>query len=208
MYDLLSALHMFHTVAFIFFVAVYVARLIWLFRLRSPKDFSRRKGNPPKGIATAFALLFMPWAMESTRKHWPLYLEFGFFHTGLGLAITISFLLAYAPHLLTPPVNVIFAVFVAAGLVAGLLRMARRLARPEMRLISVWDDYFAIFMVNLFLFTCIFALLGFVLWQIAYFAITGVLLIYVPFSKISHYLYWPFARFFYGYELGQRGLVL
>ena len=44
-------------------------------------------------------------------------------------------------------------------------------------------------------------------WMIAYFIITALLLIYVPLSKISHYIYWFFSRYLFGMRYGRRGLV-
>jgi hypothetical protein len=35
---------------------------------------------------------------------------------------------------------------------------------------------------------------------------TAFFLIYVPFSKISHYLYYPFTRYYLGKSLGYRGV--
>ena len=206
--DLLFLLeHRLHLVALGVFLLVYAARLVWLFRLGTPQDFAIHSGDARKGIAYAFATLFMPWSMESTRKHWRMYLEFAIFHIGLGVMIASTFLFTYAPQILAPPVNFIFAALMAAALVAGLLWIARRVTQPKMRAISTWDDYFSIVMVCLLLFTCSLAVFGSVPWRIAYYILVSVLLIYVPFSKISHYLYWPFARFLYGYELGRRGLV-
>jgi nitrate reductase gamma subunit len=198
----------FQIVCLTFFLTVYGLRLIWLFSMRPPKrDLTARKGDPLKGILIAFATLAMPWRMESTRKHWPKYLEFAVFHIGLGLMILATVVIPYAPHLFAPPANAVVVVLMAAGLVAGLARLVKRFTRPDMRIISTRDDYFSLVMVNLLLFTCIFAVMGSTPGLLVFFALAGLLLLYVPFSKISHYLYWPFARFFYGYELGRRGLV-
>jgi len=41
---------------------------------------------------------------------------------------------------------------------------------------------------------------------LAYFFLTAFFLIYVPFSKISHYIYYPFARWYLGRTLGHRGV--
>jgi hypothetical protein len=40
---------------------------------------------------------------------------------------------------------------------------------------------------------------------IAFFGLTAFFLVYVPFSKISHYVYWPFIRYYVGKHLGHRG---
>lgn len=190
------------------FMLLYTGRLIWLFQMRPPRrDVTPRKGNPRKGILVAFATLAMPWRMESTRRHWIAYVEFVVFHIGLGLMILATFVIPYAPHLFAPPVNGVVAIFVGAGLVAGLARLAKRLVKPDLRELSTWDDYFSLVMVNVLLLACILALFASTAGLVTFFALAGALLLYVPFSKISHYLYWPFARFFYGYELGRRGLV-
>ena len=39
-----------------------------------------------------------------------------------------------------------------------------------------------------------------------YFIMTAFFLVYVPFSKISHYLYYPFTRFYFGRTMGYRGV--
>ncbi len=40
----------------------------------------------------------------------------------------------------------------------------------------------------------------------SFFILTAFFLIYVPFSKISHYLYYPFTRYYLGKTLGHRGV--
>jgi len=41
---------------------------------------------------------------------------------------------------------------------------------------------------------------------LAYFLLTAFFLVYVPFSKISHYLYYPFTRYYFGKSMGRRGV--
>ena len=43
------------------------------------------------------------------------------------------------------------------------------------------------------------------MYLVAYLLLTSFFLLYVPFSKISHYLYYPFTRFWLGRMLGHRG---
>ena len=40
---------------------------------------------------------------------------------------------------------------------------------------------------------------------LAYFIMTAFFLMYVPFSKISHYLYYPFTRYYFGKNDGVPG---
>ena len=44
-------------------------------------------------------------------------------------------------------------------------------------------------------------------WLLAYFGLTAALLVYVPLSKISHYIYWFFSRYIFGVRYGRRGLL-
>ena len=41
---------------------------------------------------------------------------------------------------------------------------------------------------------------------VAFFVLTAFFLVYVPFSKISHYLYYPFTRYYLGKTMGYRGV--
>ena len=103
--------------------------------------------------------------------------------------------------------------FLFSGFLVAVYRVFRRTLRPLMRLISTPDDYFSLIMLTIWfgLGTCTQAfLMG--IWGmtseallIAYLYLTSFFLLYVPFSKISHYLYYPFTRIYIGRALGQRG---
>ena len=43
-------------------------------------------------------------------------------------------------------------------------------------------------------------------WLLGYFLLTAFFLVYVPFSKISHYIFYPFTRWYLGKTLGHRGV--
>jgi nitrate reductase gamma subunit len=90
-------------------------------------------------------------------------------------------------------------------------RVIRRFARPVLRLISSPDDYFSVMTITVWLFTGVLAqalLLGYLQGtniMVVFLYTTSFFLIYVPFSKISHYLYYPFIRWYLGKTLGHRG---
>jgi nitrate reductase gamma subunit len=84
------------------------------------------------------------------------------------------------------------------------------MADKYLRAISSPDDYFSLLMlICWFLFSALAApnhpQSGEVC-LIAYFLLTAFFLVYVPFSKISHYLYYPLARWYLGRTLGHRGV--
>ena len=128
-------------------------------------------------------------------------------YQGIFLNIALSFVFTYAPDVLTTPVRGAAFVLLVASSVAGGLRLYRRASLPEMRIISSPDDYIAMVMVLLFLFTGLLSLLDWEPGIIAYFGIAALFLVYEPFSKIRHYIYYPFARFFYGAAFGRRGVI-
>jgi hypothetical protein len=187
---------------------LYVLRLVVLFRRRPARDIaSNAKGEIWRGTVEAFVTILAPWKMESTHKHWTRYAEFVVFHLGVFTCIALSFVIAYAPDLLTAPVRSVALVLLSASLVVGSLRLYRRASLPEMRVISSPDDYTAMGMVLLFLGTGLLSLFGWEVAAMGYFVVAALFLVYEPFSKIRHYIYYPFARYFYGATFGRRGVI-
>ena len=190
------------------FALMYLARLVWLKSLRAPMETAAPKGSARRGILLSFGSVFVPWSMESTRKHIAIWVEFALFHIAVAIAIGATFVHPYAPQVLTDPVVYALSAFLAIGIVAGVLRFVRRVARPEMRAISTPDDYFSISVVTIYFAAAIWGLVtDSNLGLIAYFGLTTFLLLYVPWSKISHYLYMPFTRFYFGFLFGRRGVT-
>jgi len=154
--------------------------------------------------------------MESTRspKGFTFYLSFVIFHLGVVAGIALAFVSTIAPDFLRIPVVAwTMMTFIVGALLVSLYRIGRRILRPLMRLISTPDDYFSLIMLTAWfgLGACTQAyLVG--AWGmtsetilIAYLYLTSFFLLYVPFSKISHYLYYPFTRVYIGRALGHRG---
>jgi hypothetical protein len=200
--------HLTHEIGTAILVLLYLLRLIILFRRRLARDIaSNARGEIWRGTVDAFVTIVAPWKMESTHKHWARYVEFAVFHLGVFSNIALSFVIAYAPDLLSGPEKRVVFVVLLASLVAGGLRLYRRARLAEMRVISSPDDYIALAMVLLFLLTGLLSLLGWGPGIVAYFVIAALFLVYEPFSKIRHYIYYPFARYFFGAASGRRGVI-
>ena len=92
----------------------------------------------------------------------------------------------------------------------GVTRMIRRIADPYMRAISTPDDYFSLALLTVWFFFATLAapndISGGEGIMLTYFWMTAFFLIYVPFSKIGHYLYYPFARYWLGKTMGHLGV--
>ena len=151
----------------------------------------------------------MPWAMESTRKRPGFYAQFVVFHLGVAAAIAGTFIIPYAPSVFEiGPVIVLFRAVTAAAFGVGLYRLVRRVAHPVLRRISSPGT-------TISRSSCSSCGSPRPCWPcptspkregplILYFGLTAFFLIYVPFSKICHYLYYPFTRFYLGRSLGHR----
>jgi nitrate reductase gamma subunit len=194
--------------ALVFMAVVYALRIRWILKFEAERERTPARGVQRKGISHAYATLARPWELPSTRKHWFRWFEFALFHLAVAIAIAMTFLIPYAPRLISPPAVTHFlqATLSLGGLI-GLSRLARRLTRPEMRVISSPDEVFSLVMLAVWMLAGVLAApMRNESAIISFFLLTTFFLIYVPFSKISHYIYWPFIRFYLGKHLGHRGV--
>lgn len=204
--DLLK--HQISNYVHIYFVLGYALRLGWLFYLKCPTETTEEKGKKAHGVCWAFATIAMPWALDSTKKHFLTYIEFALFHIGIAFALVSTFIIPHAEGWFTPFSASVFGTFMGIAFVCGIWRLLKRLFRDDLRVISSGDDYFSLIMVNLILLTGFFAVRTMSDFSQAIFLTLALgFMIYVPFSKIWHYLYWPFARYFFGAHFGRRGVL-
>ncbi len=202
-------------IALCFMGSVYFLRLRWILKYKAARDRQAKTGSadtsPRKGIFYSLSNIANPWAMESTRQDLSFYLQFVFFHLAVASGIALSFIIPYLPQMLKNSFLVpLFQVVMGAGVVVGIYRLYRRLSNPVMRKISSPDDYFSLILLTVWLVFAIGAAPnqpekgeGVLL---TYFFLTAFFLFYVPFSKISHYLYYPFTRYYFGRTMGHRGV--
>ena len=208
--------HTLQEAALVIMAIVYSLRIRWLFSFKGGRERQAQTGasdtTPRKGFIYSWAAVAMPWTMESTRTKAFFYTQFIIFHIGVTLAILLSFIIPYAPSLLTDYTIVItiFQIFIGAAFVVGCMRLYRRITNVYVKAISSPDDYFSVILLTVW-FAFAFLAVPNQYQQgegilITYFILTAFFLIYVPFSKISHYLYYPFARYWFGKSMGRRGV--
>ncbi len=186
----------------------YLFKIYQTLRLPRPREVAPQRGSQELGVVYSYASLFLPWSMESTRRHLWRWIEFALYHLGAGAAILATFTIPFAPSVMTRNLSLAFAVLVAGAFVMGALKLWRRSMSVNLRLVSTPDDYFSLAGVEVFfLFTIMALVTGLPGWMKAYFIATAAFLFYVPFSKISHYVQWFFARAFFGLRFGRRGII-
>jgi nitrate reductase gamma subunit len=207
--------HRLQEVALLVMATVYTIRLIWLFRFKAGGDRQGRTGrfstSPQKGALYSLGNIAMPWAMESTRTNLVFWIQFVLFHLGVTAAIALSFVIPYAPSLLDYGFVVLgFQMFIGVAFLIGCYRMYRRVSDRTMRAISTPDDYFCIALLTVWFAVGVFAapndITGGEGILLTFFLLTAFFLMYVPFSKIGHYLYYPITRYYLGRSLGYRGV--
>ncbi len=205
--------HTLQEVALAIMACVYAVRITWLLRFKAGRDRQAPTGASAKtkGVIYSWINIAMPWEMESTRTKALLYAQFVIFHLGVVAAIGLSFIIPYAPQLLElRAISITLQITIAAAFIVSLMRVYRRIADKYMRAISSPDDYFSLILLTVWFFFAFFAVPNrpdegeTVL--LMFFILTAFFLIYVPFSKISHYLYYPFTRYYFGKTMGYRGV--
>jgi nitrate reductase gamma subunit len=107
-------------------------------------------------------------------------------------------------------VTLALQLLIGIACLVGVLRIVRRTRDPYMRAISSPDDHFSLWLLTVWFFFAFLAVPNSTAmgeWHLlTYFILTAFFLVYVPFSKISHYLYYPFTRYYVGKTLGYRGV--
>ena len=93
-----------------------------------------------------------------------------------------------------------------AGAVLGLIGFAMRLIEHNLKAVSTKDDLMAVLLVSLFLAVAS-------LWLLvpgvlpAFYLVSAAMLVYAPFSKIRHCIYFAYSRLFYGKFIGTRAVL-
>ncbi len=218
--NLLQFAEIAHWIGLLIMMTVYTARLVWVFRFPAGRDRQARgeraaDNGPTLGALYSLGNVAMPWAMESTRKGFAFYLSFAVFHIGVTFGIVLAFTNPIAV-LHETAIGWIFVVTVGSALAVSLVRIVRRFALPHLKLISTPDDYFSLFTLTVWFTLGVaselsrlgaFAPQDSDLWLALFLLATTFFLVYVPFSKISHYLYYPLTRYWLGRSLGHRGSI-
>ena len=215
--DLLGFIHTLHWYALGFMGLVYAIRVYWFMtRFKAGGERQASTGipgrtTPSKGILYSWGNIAMPWAMESSRTRPFFYAQFVAFHLGVTAAILLLFVMPLTPGLLeNGGVVLAFRIPIGAAFLVGVGRIVRRFGNKYMRAISTPDDFFSVILLTVWFFFAFLAVPNSTAngeWPlIGYFVLASFFLVYVPFSKISHYLYYPFTRYYLGKTLGHRGV--
>jgi nitrate reductase gamma subunit len=206
--------------ALLVFVGGMAYRLVNVIGLGWSKDRVPVKGSKAGGVVKSFlkGILiwpFIPWVKNTFKRNPLTYIGGGLFHLGLFAVIILG-----TPHMLvwksllgfgwsTLPLPIVDWL-AAAAIVAMLVLLINRLVHPVLKLISGPAEYFAWLLVFLPMVT------GYMMTHHLWFQYevlfslhmlaVDVLLIWIPLSRISHFIFYFFARAIHGQEFGKRGV--
>lgn len=207
--------HTLQEVALVFMAVIYFLRIRWFLKWPLGKERQPPTGlgdtNPKMGERYSLSTIVKPWELESARSKPLMYIQFMLFHLGVIAAISLSFIIPYGPGLLKSAALVsIMQVLLGAACVIGVLRIIRRISNPYVKAISSMDDHFSLILLTAWFAFAFMAAPNNIAngegIMLTYFLLTAFFLMYVPFSKISHYLYFPFSRTYLGRTMGRRGV--
>ncbi len=167
-----------------------------------------------KGAARSIFYWLIPFGTRSWRAHPFMTIVFFVFHAGV-VAIPL-FLLAHTIILkdalgIAPPAmpQAISDILSWGVIVSGLFLFLRRIALPEVRILSTAHDYLVLALTILPFATglvCRYKIAGYDLWLCLHIISAEVLLVLVPFTKLSHIVLNLLSRAQIGMDFGiKRG---
>jgi nitrate reductase gamma subunit len=207
--------HTLQEIALVVMVTLYFFKIRWYMGFTLAKERQPATGmgdtSPKIGGRYSLGMILHPGEMESTNTKRMMYAQFAVLHLGLFSSIALSFIIPYAPGILKSQVVVmLFRLILGAAFIVGIMRIYRRLTNAYVRAISSPDDHFSLFLLTIWLGFAFMAapnnISGGEGVMLTYFLLTAFFLVYVPFSKISHYIFYPFHRLYIGKHFGRRGV--
>jgi len=168
-------------------------------------DRAQARGPAWRGVVYAFTEGMMPWAKESTRRHFLPYVRGVLFHLGIFGALAT---LAFSPWRSALPSGIATAGLVITGIGAmgGLIGVLMRVFDRRLRALSHPDDYAAVVLVTAWQA----ASAAFWLdprWASIFYGLSALTLVAIPLTKIRHCIYFFFSRFFFGLFYGRRAVL-
>ena len=146
----------------------------------------------------------LPWEKESASKHIWTYAGGILYH--ISILTAMLFLATILLDISFPKILFYTArILLVIGLFCGAALLIKRILKQHLRTLSSSDDYWANFLVDLLLLLALastFTEKAF----IPFLIIAIVTLIYIPFGKLRHCVFFFYSRIIFGDFFGKRGV--
>jgi nitrate reductase gamma subunit len=211
----------FFQVALFVFLAGMAYRLVRVLVLGWEADKVKAKGSKLGGVAMSFAkgILvwpFIPWVKNTFNRNPVTYLAGGLFHLGLFVVLMLG-----TAHMLVwksllgfgwPTLPLPIVDWLAAGAIVALIALLiNRIVNPVLRLLTgpaEWLNWLIVFlpMVTGYIMTHHLFFPYETLFALHMLAV-NVLLIWIPMSRISHFVFYFFSKAIHGADFGKRAVT-
>jgi hypothetical protein len=187
-----------------------LAHFVRIVRLGKPKDFSVKSGSVAKGVAYANTVAMMPANKESAYMHLPTYAAGIIYHLGTFLSLLLFVLSLFNLNAYYPQwLSLILAACLLVSGVCGTVLLIKRFVNKNLHSLANPDDYLSNFFTTLLHFAtaCYLAFAGCCCSvPYIYYISATLLLVYMPFGKLRHVVYYFAARYHLGFFYGWRNV--
>jgi nitrate reductase gamma subunit len=168
---------------------------------RKPRDFSKSADTVGSAIRYSFTKAMNPARKESAYLHVPTYIAGMLYHLGTFLSGVLLFVFLFSIDLYGT-IELFISVFLMVSILCGTGILVKRIFSKLLREITVIDDYISNILVTAFQ-VCTLVYIHFSL--PVYYIAASALLLYIPFGKLRHAVYFFAARYYLGLFYGHRG---
>ena len=197
-------------VALAFCFVMMLAHFVRIVRLGKPKDFSVKSGSVAKGVAYANTVAMMPANKESAYMHLPTYAAGIIYHLGTFLSLLLFVLSLFNLNVYYPQwLSLALAACLLVSGVCGTVLLIKRFVNKNLHSLANPDDYLSNFFTTLLHFAtaCYLAFAGCCCSvPYIYYISATLLLVYMPFGKLRHVVYYFAARYHLGFFYGWRNV--